>query len=187
MRIVKITMIILFLAVFLSGCISSLALPVVAGVVTNLPKPEPPTSSGLSITVYPNPVPFSIEDNGWAYTIKIENPSEQTIYISQLEIKGIMKFSIVSFPIPEEVLDAQEIAEKFGSHEIPPGGSISWKKIYTRDNIKDMIKKYDSYPGVNITNAIYGLNINIKAKGYNAESDYIEGTTGTITFTNSEE
>ena len=95
-----------------------------------------------------------------------------------------MKFSIISFPIPDEILDAQEIEEKFGSYEIGPGGSISWEKIYTRDNIKEMIKKYDSYPGVNIKNAISGLNINIHAKGYDESSNYIEGTTGTIEFIN---
>ncbi len=174
--------------VFIGGCISQLAaLSVVAGVASNLPKPEPPTSSGLTITCYPNPVPFSSDDGGWAYVIKIENPLNVKIYVSKLEIKGIMKFSIVSFPIPDEEFNAGEIAEKFGTYEIAPGGSISWKKIYTRDDIKEMIKKYDSYPGVNVTNAISGLNINIYAKGYDAGSNYIEGSTGTVTFTNNEE
>ncbi len=188
MKSIAILISLLLLLVFIGGCISQLAaLSVVAGVASNLPKPEPPTSSGLAITCYPNPVPFSSPDKGWAYTIKIENPLNVKIYISKLEIKGIMRFSIVSFPIPDEILNAEEIGEKFGTYEIAPGGSISWKKVYTRDDIKEMIKKYDSYPGVNVANAISGLNINIYAKGYDTGSNYIEGSTGTITFTNSEE
>ncbi len=187
MKRITVLFLLLLLSLFIGGCISQLAaLSVVAGVASNIPTPEPPTSTGLAITCYPNPVPFSSSDEGWAYTIKIENPLSVKIYISRLEIRGIMKFSIVSFPIPDEVLDAQEIREKFGTYEILPGGSISWTKIYTIDDIKEMIKKYDSYPGVNVANAISGLNINIYAKGYDAESNYIEGSTGTITFTNSE-
>lgn len=187
MKSLKPLFLLLFLLIFFSGCISSWTLPILVGVATNLPEPEPPTSSGISVVSYPNPVSFSIEKDGWAYTIKIENPQNNKIYVSQLEIKGIVKFSIISFPIPDEILDAEDIREKFGSYEIPPYSSISWEKIYTRDDIKDMIAKYDSYPGVNIENAIYGLNINIKVKGYDINSNYIEGSTGTITFTNEEE
>ena len=170
---------------FLGGCISSLAVPFVAAeVISNLPTPEPPTSDGLVVLEYPNPVPFSSLKQGWAYTIELKNPLTKKIIVSRVEIKGIAKFSIVSFPIPDEVLDAAAIREKFGSNQIPPGESLTWEKIYTRDDIKEMIKKYDSYPGVNVENAIFGLNINIKAKGYDEDNNFVEGTSGTITFTN---
>ncbi len=175
----------LFVLPFLGGCIPSIAIPFVAAeVVSNLPTPEPPTSDGLVVLEYPNPVPFSSLKGGWAYTIELKNPLTKKIIVSRLEIKGIAKFSIVSFPIPDEILDADAIKEKFGSNELLPGQALKWEKIYTRDDIKEMIKKYDSYPGVNVENAIFGLNINIRAKGYDEDDNFVEGTSGTVTFTN---
>ena len=146
--------------------------------------PTPPTSSGVVITIYPNPVHFDTEKKGWYYNIEIKNIEDETIHLSKIEIRGIIKYLVFNLPIPDEDYDVAKIKEVFGKADVAPGETIKGVEGYTEGDIENFLEDLPSYPGLDTESAIGGLNVNIRIRGFTESGDYIEATSGTILFSN---
>ncbi len=160
---------ILFIVILISGCEIF---------------PVPPTSEGIVITIYPNPVHFDSTKGGWYYTIEIKNVENETIHLSKIEIRGIIKYLVFNLPIPDEDYNVEKIKEVFGKADIAPGETISGEEGYTENDIEGFLEDLPSYPGLDTESAIGGLNVNIRIRGFTESGDYIEATSGTILFSN---